>query len=210
MPFTDVDICNMALLNVGVSLKIVALSDNTKEARACNAQYALTRDELLGVPQWSWTFARMRSILVASADPKRSGWNYIYDAPAGMLVPRRIWNGLRRCRPEQETPYAVEPNVAATGLVILTDEPSTTTTPELHSTKAITVTTLFPAYFVETLAWRMASKLVMPEVIKPSMQKAALEQSNVWLAIAIQADANAERRDPPPKDTFTASRGGST
>ena len=207
MAFTDVSICNLALLQVGVKARITTLNDTeSTESRACNAQYSVSRDMLLSDPRRDWTFARKRSILVASANAARAGFDYIYDAPTSMLMPRRIWNGLRRYRPEDEIPFRVEPNDAGTGKVILVDLESTTTQPELWHTIVVSES-MFPPWFGMALALDIAANLVLPEIVSADMQEKAGKRAEVMLLKAIWADVQVEKRDRPPKDTFTASRG---
>ena len=45
MPTSDVDICNSALVKLGVTVAITSLTEGSKNANACNQQYAPMRVE---------------------------------------------------------------------------------------------------------------------------------------------------------------------
>ncbi len=84
---SEVQICNMALLEVG-DLSITALTDATKEGRACNVLYPLMRD--LMTYSHPWNFAMKRADITASltTDPAFPDDWYAYTLPADCL---RVW-----------------------------------------------------------------------------------------------------------------------
>lgn len=55
---SEVQICNRALQRVGAA-RIASLSDNSKNARACNACYAQLRDAALRSHPWSFAITRV-------------------------------------------------------------------------------------------------------------------------------------------------------
>lgn len=57
MAASSTDVCNSALVKIGVDT-ISALSDNTKQAKLCNARYQYIVDELLR--SHPWNFAKKR------------------------------------------------------------------------------------------------------------------------------------------------------
>ena len=86
--YTTVGLVNHALLLCGAS-PIVALTDDTTNARAANAVYENARKGFL--TECRWTFALTRSSLATSATVM--AWlhdeeSYVYDRPTGAL---RIW-----------------------------------------------------------------------------------------------------------------------
>src|SRR3990167_3093263 len=86
--YTTVGLVNHALLLCGAS-PIVALTDDTTNARAANAVYENARSGFL--TECRWTFALTRSSLATSATVM--AWlhdeeSYVYDRPTGAL---RIW-----------------------------------------------------------------------------------------------------------------------
>jgi len=61
---SDVSICNMALGHIG-DQRITSLDDNTEAAKACNAFYAILRDEV--TQAYPWNFAITRVNLASTA-----------------------------------------------------------------------------------------------------------------------------------------------
>jgi len=63
---SEVSICNQALIALGGST-IASLTENSKNARLCNAIYDQTRDNVL--TDHVWNFAQKRAVLATLADP---------------------------------------------------------------------------------------------------------------------------------------------
>jgi hypothetical protein len=170
---TEVDICNMALLFCGSKRQIASLSDVTPEAQACSSLYSQTRDFLL-TEIW-WPFATKRETLTALTETTdgatsyktRSPWGYMYLAPLDMLTDQYVNSGMITPTADARIPYSLEPSDAATRMVILCNELD----PELVYTAQVTATTLFPSYFVDALAWRLATNLILPLSMKPEYAK---------------------------------------
>lgn len=100
---TDIDICNRALLSIGVQQIISALDQDSIEARACNTIYTYIRDWCLGVTNWN--FARRSAALSANnqtASPPVTPWadttsvsppwKYAYTLPSDCLQVQYITN----------------------------------------------------------------------------------------------------------------------
>lgn len=170
---TEVDICNMALLFCGNKRQLISLNDGTPEAVACSAFYSQSRDALL--METAWPFATRREVLTAMTETvdgvtsysTRTPWGYMFPAPIDMLTDQYVHSGLSSPAYDQRIPYAIEPNDAGTRLVILCNEID----PELVYTAQITSTTLFPRYFIDALAWRLATALILPLTLKPEYAK---------------------------------------
>ena len=89
MAATNVEICNLALDNLGVTNKITALTDTTKEGKACKRWYAHIGSVVLR--QFPWPFASASAELVASTSKTHPLWPYIYDLPTQFLKLRRLF-----------------------------------------------------------------------------------------------------------------------
>lgn len=75
-------ICNRALEKLGAA-KITALTDNTREGRACNRVFGPLRDMLLA--SHPWNFAVKRVNLAAAATTPAWGFTYEFPLPADYL-----------------------------------------------------------------------------------------------------------------------------
>ena len=67
----DVDICNLALIQLGQTT-ITALTDDNENARRCNTLYEPVRDELM--EKHPWNFAIERDTLVDVTKPDTDAW----------------------------------------------------------------------------------------------------------------------------------------
>ena len=87
---TEVQIVNIALSWLGQQ-SINALTDNQNEAKIMNANYATSRDKVLG--DHAWTFALRREVLAPIATPTEFG------APNKFLIPSDVIRVQRVYRP---------------------------------------------------------------------------------------------------------------
>jgi len=79
---SSVDICNRALSRVGEA-RITSLTDDTKQARACNGAYTHVRDEVLRAHPWNAAIAR--ASLAKLATSPAFGYDDEYQLPADCL-----------------------------------------------------------------------------------------------------------------------------
>lgn len=91
MAFSQVERANAALSAIGAH-RISALSENSKEARVCNARFDAVRDALLRAHPWN--FAMARASLPALSGTPVWGWTRAFQLPADAV---RVWSvdGLR-------------------------------------------------------------------------------------------------------------------
>jgi len=139
----EVDICNRALQKLGAQL-LTSLSDDSRNARSCNAAYSTVRDEELAANPWS--FAIKRASIAADAVLPTWGRTYSYTLPADFLrlLPRY---------PEDD-PDAVDWIIE--GSKILTDDSAPL---QIRYIAQITDTTAMPSLFREVLAAKLAVEL---------------------------------------------------
>jgi len=78
MAASEVEICNLALTYLGDS-PITALTDNTDRARACNANYANCRDQVLRMHPWNASL--VRTSLAALSDSPAWQWSHQFTLP---------------------------------------------------------------------------------------------------------------------------------
>lgn len=152
--FSDVSICNSALLKVGGEL-ISSLSDNTRASNICAAQYPILRDEVMRAAPWRFALTQ-RVLGVPSATVPPFGYLAAYDVPTDVL---RVW----KVETEQWTEI---------GNQILCDK---TDGINCLCIEQNLDPTSYDAQFAETLAWRMAMEIALALVqsapLKQEMEK---------------------------------------
>lgn len=82
-----VQIVNLALSWLGQN-QINALTDEQNEAKVMNANYALSRDKVLG--DYAWTFAIRREILSPTATAPPFGYSNSFLIPSDVLTVHRV------------------------------------------------------------------------------------------------------------------------
>lgn len=143
MAFSDVNICNMALLQLGKE-RIISLSDSNARAEACSEFYEATRDSLIRA--FPWDFAKVRATLSPLSTAPEWGYGYKYLLPPSPKCLRVLTvNGDR----DAGVTWRRE------GKYLLTDED----TVQLLYLGQITDPTLFDPLFYQLLAKRMAAEM---------------------------------------------------
>ena len=82
MASSEVDLCNMALDSVGQA-SILALTDNSEQARACNSRYATARDAVLRAHRWNC--ATKRAALTELSTAPVWGFSRAFQLPADFV-----------------------------------------------------------------------------------------------------------------------------
>lgn len=192
---TDVEICNLALDNIGVTKKISSLNDQTKEGLACKRWYAIMRDLVLRAP---WPFATSFAALSVRTDASPV-YTYAYDLPDDYKYARHLVDSNRRV-PYPRIPYQI---VIMDGeRVLVTDQPDAI----LEYTSDVGET-IFPPEFATALSWRLAAALVQPLSIDPAKIKEALDVYRKLADEAFATGANEATHDPQPESEYIAVRG---
>ena len=175
-------ICNLALSNIGKT-NIVALSEASAEARACNQFYEHSRDLLL--QQYPWRFAGKTASLAELTNDKPGRWAHAYQRPTDCLKVRWLRPSYSEddyqpttVKTETGYPHDIE------GQTIYTDlSPAF-----LRYTQRLTDPTKFTALFIDALSWHLAVRLAMPLTRDPKAR------ADAW-AVAKQMQASAEMHD---------------
>lgn len=193
-------IANRALQMVGAAL-IMNLTDDSREARACNSCYDSCRRAELQAHKWR--FAIKRATLAPSADAPLFGFAYAFPLPTDCLD---IILTNDACLDWQVEGRAILTN---NGLSPYSADLSGTG-PELalRYTADITDPGIFNALFCEALSASMAMEIV--EALTQSNQKAQLIQQKYKYALDRAAAANAIEVLPQeaPEDSWIAAHGG--
>jgi hypothetical protein len=85
---TEVQICNLALSWMGQNL-INSLGDNQNEAKVMKANYALSRDKVIGDHAWSFALSRVTLAPIATAPAFGSGNQFLI--PSNVLRVHRVY-----------------------------------------------------------------------------------------------------------------------
>lgn len=196
---TDHQLANLALGFVGQRQFLDSLNEDSEEGECCAIYYPLARDSCLKAR--AWRFATRRSVLALSAET-RTDWDYVYTAPNNLLTAHEIYTGIRNPPHSRRIPFALELNDAGTGHLILTDQEQA----ELIYTAQLNIVALWPADFVEAVAWRLACYLALALPVKPQLAGSLEPIARRALLIAAAADQNAVTPDQAPDSEFILER----
>lgn len=199
---TEVDICNLALDNLGVTNKIESLGDASKAGKACGRWYATVRDLVLR--SFPWPFAARTAALVASVET-HTLWGYLYDLPADFLAARRMVRAGERIT-LTPPPFEIITNAAGTGYLLATDEAEA----YLEYTRSFETDSkinLIPANFVDALAWKLAARLVLPLALDNSHIERAEKMYVATVMDAFAVESIQRQHDPQPESELITARG---
>jgi len=181
-----VAICNRALQKLGAA-RITALTDDSRNARACSACYEAVRDAELRVHPWS--FAVKRAQLAAETTAPAFDYDYQYTWPTDAL----------RILPPNDANLDWQQE----GRMILSNEAGPL---DVRYVARITDTNLFDALFNESLAAKMAME--MCEDLTQSNTKAEKAGADYRNAIREAKKVNAFEKisEDPPEDGWVSAR----
>lgn len=211
---SDVDICNLALSNIGDTAAVVSISPPSGSAQAvhCARFYPIARDALLEEHDWDFTMKRAPLALLAEQPP--STWQYVYALPSDLLNAVAVLDpnatddysaGLIQYGSYQgppgamvgiftTQPYTIEIDAGGAN-VLYTNQQNAI----LRYTVQVTDTTKFPPTFRIALGHLLGSMLAGP-VIKGAEgraeMKAQLQMYAVALAVAKEIDSNSRNVKP--------------
>ena len=156
---SEIDICNLALSNLGNVATVASFDEGSAEADYCRRFYPIVRDELL--EKHDWSFATRRAALAQVTNPS-STWAYAYAAPSGMQRALAVLDPLASdddVEPASYAPQAYRLESAADGsTIILTHQADAV----LRYTLLVTDAGRYPATVVLTLAAALAASLAGP------------------------------------------------
>ena len=160
MPTGETTICNLALGRLG-SQRILDISEDSAEGRACALQYPVARDELLRMHRWN--FAIKRDTLTALASEPAFGWSKQYALPSDCLrvLQLNAWE-------ENETPRKWE----VEGKFLQTDEDEA----QIKFIKRETDAAVFDSVFVSALACKLAAMIAKDVTGSSTMATEALTE----------------------------------
>jgi hypothetical protein len=181
-----VDICNRALSRVGEA-RITSLTDDTKQARACNSAYSLVRDEVLRAHPWNSAIARA-SVAKLSDDPA-FGYDAQYQLPSDCLRVVEVY--------DTKLPWVVE------GRKLLSDEGSPLS---IRYVRREEDTNQFDALLVSAIAARLAMELCEELTQSNTKRERAGMEYEAILSRAKSADAQEQSPMPFEEDDWINAR----
>lgn len=205
---SEVDICNLALANLGDTATVSSINppDASAQAQHCARFYPAARNAMLEL--YNWNFAVKRIALAEVANPSTT-WLYAYAAPAGevnmiSVLPADALDDYVASYPPpdstdyppsyvpaqtplqiQTQPYTVE--IDGNGnTIILTNVPNAV----LRYSIIVTDASKFSPLFVVALGWLLASMLAGP-LIKGDMGAAQAQRClSMWKVFESEAEAS--------------------
>lgn len=212
---SDVDLCNMALSNLGISLGIQSLNDQTAEGKACKFWYAKTRDQLLKYAPWNFAFFNQALATDGSIVPNSlfayPGWTYSYQYPNdclqaiavvtvyGQRLGTYYWSSYwgfpfpANYGGFPKIPFKVVQSTASPGQkAILTDIPAPA---YLLYIREVTDTSLFDPLFCDAFSWLLAAKVAGPLRIAVEKVQAANQMAHSACLSALAQCMNEAQQD---------------
>lgn len=187
---SEVGICNRALQKLGAK-RIISLTENSVNARACNNAYTSVRDALLD--DHDWIFAVKRAEIAEDATAPTWGKSHVYTLPADFI---RLTNDY----PEDNfnsKDWEIE------GSKIYTDDTSPIYIRYIaRITDPNTMTSLFREYFSTALAFELCEEITQSNTKKSQLEKdmAAVESK------AKKTNAFQRIGQEPPEDEWITVR----
>jgi len=200
---TVVQIANLALRHLGVTISIGALADFTKEAKACNDWFDVARDLVTSDREWTFSTKRAELTLVPGVTPQ--DYSYAYTVPSEVLHVFRISDGVRVKTVEQSFPFRLELNAAGEARYLLTDNDVCTI---VYSVSMGGREALLPADFVIAFTYRLASLMCVQLMGSGSVAQAEKLEAAYFrmLSRAGARDMGQGQPDVPPVSEFEAAR----
>lgn len=200
MPYSDVQICNLALSRCGVNVQIESLTEGSAEADACLTNYAPCRDYVLSRSKWPFT-TRWVDLGLVATDPN-SDWSYSYRYPSDCVIAMRLVLGYSRS-PVVNPSYEISSD--ASGFLILCDVENAT----LEYSASATNAGFYSDALASAIAWRLASETAIPLGRAISLADRANSMFDRELSVAKAFAKNQPQPDPIPTSCFERARYGS-
>lgn len=195
---STIQIFNMALRHIGVSIAVASLSENSKERITMSSFFESDRRAVLR--RYNWPFATSYLSLGLVEETPNEDWAYSYRYPVSALRIRRIATGLGRVDPKP-APYRVGRD--AVGNLIYTDQRDAV----VECTVDIDDSEQFESDFVEALSWKLALSAAPSLSRLPKAVDLCRQMYEYTLAIATQSAGNESQQNEPMDSEAVRERG---
>ena len=170
---SEVDICNIALSNLG-ERPITARNDANQRARACDNRYDDVRDSVLRSHIWNCVLKRAQ--LTSSATTPTWGYDYAFPKPAEML---RLITVAENTSGDNSYSFKIE------GENIVTDS----STLYILYIERVTDTSKYDALLVQAIALRLATEIAQDLTGKTELKNSLMHKYREVLSESRSADA---------------------
>lgn len=190
---SEVEICNLALANLGDTATVASLSppEGSAQAEHCARFYPAARDTLLSLHPWA--FATVRERLSPLATEETFDWRFCYASPANCLRALAVLPVSGDRGQAREFVMAAIPESGEAAVFTNEEEAS------LLFVRRVTDTGRFPPVFVTALSWQLAASLAGP-LIKGSegaqVGAQCLQMASLYAAQAATVDARMQHVRP--------------
>lgn len=200
MGTSEVDICNLALANIGETAKVTSIDppDGSAQASLCSTFYPLARDSLLQMGYWS--FAIKRKALTAVDNP-RTEWQYAYAVPADAsgiiaVTPPDASNDYIEYGMDVPQKFVIETDIHGKRVLYTNQKDA-----HARYNAKIVDTTLFSTIFTISLSWHLASMLAGPIIkgdVGAAEAKRCAQVASAYMMQAKTHDATTQAEIKPP------------
>lgn len=160
-----IDICNLALAQLGDSATVTAIDppDGSNQAGNCSKFYPLALRKLMEEYDWSFLQTRAKLNLLNNIDMNLYAWKYAYALPSDCVRVTKVSkqkkeNSWCPIDPEVAFNFEVEYSKTTDNKILLTDVEDAI----VQYTVYKNAPAIFPTYFIEALVLLLASYLVGP------------------------------------------------
>lgn len=193
---SKIDVFNLALGHIGVSSTVADELERSPERVICSRYWDTCRDALLSYKDMPWGFATARVTLADLGTPP-TGWGYRYRYPNDAVNALEIVGGTGRVENIQARPkFTIQ--WEADGRVILADIDEAV----LLYIKRVEEAERWPSSFVEAMAYRLASMIVMPLKNDMALRNDLLTLADQFAQIAMAASLNEGEPDNAPVSIY--------
>lgn len=199
---SQVEICNIALLRIGIRDFIANITEQSQEARVLNLIYPEVLD--LTLTQVDWAFARQRKAMTLLDTFTTGEWLYRYQLPANCAFARKIEGDARNLPNEALVKWQLESESDGTQKCLLTDRKDAVlvyTRRDLH-------TGMYPAHFRDLLEWNLAAEAATPLSAKTELIELAIKRQAIARSMCSEIDLNQGIPDDQLPSEFVRVRDG--
>jgi hypothetical protein len=199
MGSSEVDICNLALANIGETAKITSIDppDGSAQASLCARFYPIARDSL--IEMGSWSFSIKRKSLTATTNT-RTEWAYAYTVPSDAsgilsLTMEGVLDDLAMNGVWSPQKFVIELLPSGDRILYTNVEDA-----QIRYIAKITDTTLFTNTFNVALSWHLASMLAGPLIkgdVGAAEAKRCAQMATAWMMRAATHDTTTQAEIKP-------------